>query len=132
MWNLRENTCVRVSTTLRPTILLKKRLRHRYFSVSFAEFLRAPFFKENLLVIVFGFILKSRIMLETWNLVFKLKNSYVVSKDIYSPQIFWCYQFSRKSSFLEKWFSSSKWWQASSVLRCLAFSFIKKFTQHEL
>ena len=33
---------------LRPAILLKKRLWHRYFSVNFAKFLRIPFFIEQL------------------------------------------------------------------------------------
>ena len=36
-----ENTCARVS-------FLKKRLKHRYFSVNFAKLLRTPFFTEHL------------------------------------------------------------------------------------
>ena len=31
-----------------PATLLKKRLRHRYFSVHFTKFLRTPFFTEHL------------------------------------------------------------------------------------
>ena len=33
---------------LRPRILLEKRLQHRFFSLRFSKFLRAPFFKEHL------------------------------------------------------------------------------------
>ena len=45
--NSQENTCVRVSCP-RPATLLKKRLCHRCFPVSFAKFLRTPCFTEHL------------------------------------------------------------------------------------
>ena len=44
--NSPENTCAKVKA--RPATLSKKRLWHRYFSVNFAKFLRAPFFTEHL------------------------------------------------------------------------------------
>ena len=50
--NSQENTCARVFFNkvagLKPANLLKKRLRHRYFSVNFAKFLEAPFLTEHL------------------------------------------------------------------------------------
>ena len=59
--NSQENTCVRVSSliklqvcnfikkgTLEACNFIKKRLRHRCFPVNFAQFLRTPFFTENL------------------------------------------------------------------------------------
>ena len=39
--NSQENTCARVSS-LKPKILLKRRLWHRCFPVNFAKFLKAP------------------------------------------------------------------------------------------
>ena len=53
--NLQKNTCARVfffiklqASSLRPATLLKKRLWHLYFPVSFAIFLRTPFLAEHL------------------------------------------------------------------------------------
>ena len=45
--DLQENTCTRVSFLIKlqagPATLLKKRLGHRCFPVSFAKFLKTPF-----------------------------------------------------------------------------------------
>ena len=51
--NSQENTCARVSffnkvAGLRPATLLKKRLRHRCFPVTFTKFLRTTFLIEHL------------------------------------------------------------------------------------
>ena len=51
--NSHKKACARVSffskvTGQRPATLLKKRLWHRSFPVTFAKFLRAPFFTEHL------------------------------------------------------------------------------------
>ena len=50
--NSEENTCARASflivSGLRPSTLLKKRLWHKYFPVTFAKFLRTPFLNEHL------------------------------------------------------------------------------------
>ena len=44
IWQIsQENTCTRVSFSIRPATLLKKRLCHRCFPVNFAKFLRTPF-----------------------------------------------------------------------------------------
>ena len=40
--NWQESTCARVSFSVRPATLLKKRLCHRLFPVNFAKFLRTP------------------------------------------------------------------------------------------
>ena len=64
--NSQENTCARVSFLtklqalgLRPATLLRKRLWHGCFPVSFAKFLRTPFFTGHigwlLLLLVFPF-----------------------------------------------------------------------------
>ena len=50
--NLQENTGARVPFNkvagLRPAMLLKKTLWHKYFPVNFAKFLRVPFYIERL------------------------------------------------------------------------------------
>ena len=50
--NSEENTCARASflivSGLRPSTLLKKRLWHKCFPVTFAKFLRTPFLNEHL------------------------------------------------------------------------------------
>ena len=50
--NSQENTCARVSFLIKlqapPATLLKKRLWHSCFPVSFAKFLRTPFLTEHL------------------------------------------------------------------------------------
>ena len=53
--NSQESTCAKISfliklhaSGLRPSILLKKKLWHRYFPVDFAKFLRTPFLTEHL------------------------------------------------------------------------------------
>ena len=51
--NSQENTCYQSLffnkvVGSRPAILLKKRLRHRYFPVNFVKFLRTPVFAEHL------------------------------------------------------------------------------------
>ena len=49
--NSQENTCATVffkqSCKLRPDTLLKKRLRHSYFPVNLAKFLRSPFLENT-------------------------------------------------------------------------------------
>ena len=45
---------------LRPTISLKKRLRHRCFAVNFAKFLRPPFFTEHLWWLLLAVLLESK------------------------------------------------------------------------
>ena len=45
--NSQENTCTRVSSRLRSTTLLKKRLWHRCFPVNFVKFLRTPFLQNT-------------------------------------------------------------------------------------
>ena len=43
MTNLKKNEIGKVPAPQRPTILLKKRLRHKCFPLIFAKFLRTPF-----------------------------------------------------------------------------------------
>ena len=45
--NSQENTCARVSLSLKVSTFLKKRLWHRCFPVNFAKFLTTPFFQNT-------------------------------------------------------------------------------------
>ena len=73
--NLQENTCARVSSLiklqasgLRSSTLLKKRLWHLYFPVSFAKFLITPFLTEHLWWLLLWLV---KLTEESWRLHMK-------------------------------------------------------------